>query len=89
MTDQPIRCGRCRTEANVVMRGTDPISVNCPKCGESQTHSAFLQSLGEQATAHAQKVLGGSLAKMARSNKHFTYKSGRIRRSKPKFKVGF
>ena len=89
MTNQPIRCGRCRTKAIVVMQGTNPISVNCPKCGESQTHSAFQQSLGEQMTAHAQKVNGGSFAKMARDNKNITYKPGRIRRSKPKFTVGF
>ena len=71
------------------MRGTVPISVNCPKCGESQSHSKFLQSLGDQVTAHAQHVLGGALAKTARNTRNITYKPGRIRRSKPKFTVGF
>ena len=89
MSTKPVRCTRCKTEANVEVLGNTPATVNCPKCGESQTHSAFQQSLGEQMTAHAQKVLGGSLAKMARNNKNITYKPGRIRRSKPKFTVGF
>ncbi len=89
MSEQPIRCARCIAEANVVVQGQTPVSVNCPKCGESQTYSAFQQSLGEQVAAHAQGVIGGSLAEMARNNKHFTYKPGRIRKSKPKFTVVF
>ena len=89
MSEQPVRCARCHAEANVVVQGQTPVRVNCPKCGESQTYSEFQQSLGEQAAAHAQMVIGGSLAEMARNNKHFTYKPGRVTSCKPKFTVSF
>lgn len=89
MSEQPVRCARCHVEANVVVQGQTPVNVNCPKCGESQAYSEFRQSLGEQVVAHAQRVIGGSLAEMARNNKHFTYKPGRIKGSNPKFTVSF
>ena len=89
MSEQPVRCARCNASANVVMENQTPVRVCCPECGESQTYSAFQASLGEQAIAHAQTVIGGSLAEMARNNKDFTYKPGRIKSSNPKFTVSF
>ena len=89
MSEQPVRCARCGAKAKVEVRGNTPVSVMCPKCGESQTYSEFQRSLSGQAAAYAQKRIGESFAKAAKNNKHLSYKPGRIRMSKPKFTVGF
>ena len=89
MSERPIRCVGCRAKANVEVRGNTPVNVMCPRCGESQTYSEFQRSVGEQATAYAQETIGKSFTKMARSNNNITYKPARIRKSKPKFTVGF
>ena len=90
MSTNPVKCVRCKTDANIEIQGKSPVKLKCPKCGAAQSHAEFQKSLGEQVAAHTQDVLGKSFARMARSSKGITYKPGRrIKISNPKFTVGF
>lgn len=68
MNTKPIRCAKCKTDANVEVVRDIPASVKCPRCGESQSYLEFQQSLGKQVAVYAHEVLDEHFAKMARNN---------------------
>ncbi len=89
MANEPIKCSSCNVAAHVILEGDIPQRVVCPRCGTSEDYARVKQSIGHQAAAYAADEIGKALKGLARGNKGVSYKPGRIRSQRSKFRVDF
>ena len=89
MANEPIKCSSCNVGAHVILERDIPQQVVCPRCGTSEDYARVKQSIGHQAAAYAAEEIGKALKGIARGNKGVSYKPGRIRSQRSKFRVDF
>ena len=87
MSNKPVRCNRCNATAQVIVENNEAKNVLCPRCGESQSHTEVMQSLGEQVSAFASERISRSLRESSKRDKNVHYKPGMRRRPRGKFRV--
>ena len=88
ISDKSVQCDRCKTNALVTVENGRPVTVTCPKCGESESYEKFMESVGAQMFELADEMISKPLKEWAKRDKNVTYEpSRRPRRSSGKFRV--
>ena len=87
MSNKPVRCNRCNATAQVIVENNKAKNVLCPRCGESQSHTEFMQSLGEQVSAFASEQISRPIREWAKRDKSVRYKPGVRRTPRSRFRV--
>ena len=88
MSDQPIKCSGCNTQAQVIVEHGRPQTVLCPDCGAQEAYEQVVESIGAQASDFAADQIRGALEKSTRGNKNIRFERGvRPRRSAARFKI--
>ena len=88
MSDKSVQCERCKTNALVTVENGRPVTVTCPKCGESESHEEFMESVGAQMFELADEMISKPLREWAKRDKNIHYTPGkRSIRRRGKFRV--